>query len=167
MNFLLDILAFVQVSTVYVQWLYEEGKQYLRTWLGPGKSNYIVLESQEVLPEHVRRSFAQDDTALRYASTDQSLRPLIAPSTSDTPRLQRLPWISLIHRHAETTTDLSEWMSEVRCTRPITLLQCVRLGALVHNLHLPENGQAVVEVQIRAGGVEVYRYTGSTQLEKF
>lgn len=159
---LLELLAYFNIGWTYLQSLTDEGKDALRTWLGPGTSNYILHPTMDVLPESMQRSYVRDDAALLYSESDKRIRPLIPPAQE--PSFQRLPWVSVLHKHAETTTDLSEWVSEVRTVRPVPLLQCIRLASRVLNMHLAETSGATVHVMFRNGREAVFEYKGCAEL---
>lgn len=158
----LSLLATFQTCCEWTQSKLDEMYDRMRIWLGPGRSNYILLSNGDILPESMRRSVVWDDSALLFVADEKRIRPFI--SKEPIMKYQRLPWVSLTHTYGQTTMDLSDWVSELRTTTDIPLHQCVRLASLVSNVYLTESVGAALHVVTRSGDEFAFDYVGNVEL---
>jgi hypothetical protein len=162
---LLDLAAGIeriyQRSLTVCEW----GKQYLRDWLGPTPQDYILFENGDIVPICMVRESVHDKTALLFSQKENRIRSLHSATEEET--FKRLPWISITYSGQHTTTDLTDWISEIKCTSvgTPTLKQIIHLGFLVQNEYLEERN-ATITVLGRMADEERYEYSGSVELKK-
>lgn len=161
---LLDLAA--GLGRIYQRSLtvYEWGRQCLRDWLGPTPQDYILFENGDIVPIGMVRESVHDETALLFSQKENRIRSL-NPAAEET--FKRLPWISITYAGQHATSDLTDWISEIKCTtvRTPTLKQIIHLGFLVQNEYLEERN-ARITVMGRMADEEHYEYTGSVELKK-
>jgi hypothetical protein len=145
--------------------VYEWTKQCLRDWLGPTPQDYILFENGDIVPIGMVRESAHDKSALIFSQKENRIRSLHTPPEGET--FKRLPWISITYSGQHTTSDLTDWISLIRCTsiRVPPLKQIIHLGFLVQNEYLEERNAAIT-VLGRMADEEKYEYAGSIELKK-
>lgn len=162
----LSILAFCQTCYEFIQSVFDDMKDAVRAYIGPGTSNYILLSNMDVLRESTLRSFVWDSSAFLYTTNDKRIRPFLTLASPKDSPYRRLPWVSVTHTYGQTTTDLSECLSEIRTQCAVPLLQCVRLAAHIQNMHLVETCGATIHVMERGGQEKVFEYTEGVELKE-
>jgi hypothetical protein len=143
----------------------EMGKKKLRTWLGPSPQNYVLFDNGDIVPESVSLVPTLESSALIYNQSESKIRQLQHCSDE---KLKRLPWSSIEYKGAHTTLDLTDWISQIKCTTSQecpSLKQIIHLGFLVHHEYLEERN-AIITVLDRLGEKEQYEYSGSVELVK-
>jgi hypothetical protein len=143
--------------------VYELGKQYMRDWLGPTPQDYVLFENGDIVPVGMVREAEHDKNALVFSQKEHRIRSLNGRDET----FKRLPWISIVYKGQHTTTDLTDWISEIKCTsvRTPTLKQIIHLGFLVQNEYLEERNAAIT-VLGRMADEECYEYSGTVELKK-
>jgi hypothetical protein len=144
---------------------YEIRKEKLRIWLGPSPQNYILFENGDIVPEGVSVVPTLESSALIYKQSESKIAQL---QTRHDEKMKRLPWSSIVYNGAHTTLDLTDWVSQIKCTtsQPVPKLkQIIHLGFLVHQEYLEERN-ALIVVLDRFGEKEEYEYSGSVELVK-
>lgn len=159
----LTVFAYCQQVWSFFESLFRDLKDVVRMYVGPGTSDYILLSNMDVLSDMTVRSFVWDSTALLYTHKDKRVRPYHLTPVHSLP-YTRLPWVSIHHKYAHTTTDLTECLTEIRTQSSIPLIQCIRLAAQINNIHLVESHGAFIHVIDRTGEEKVYEYKGCTEL---
>ena len=143
--------------------IYEWGKQRLRNWLGPTPQDYVLFENGDIVPIGMIREAVHDKNALIFSQKENRICSF--EPTQET--FKRMPWISIVYKGQHTTNDLTDWISEIKCTnvRTPTLKQIIHLGFLIHNEYLEERN-AIITVLGRMADEERYEYSGSVELKK-
>lgn len=160
---LIDLAAGLERIYQRSLFVYEIGKQYLRNWLGPTPQDYILFENGDIVPIGMVRESAHDKTALLFSQKENRICSM-HPEAEET--FKRLPWISITYSGQHTITDLTDWISEIKCTsvRTPALKQIIHLGFLVQNEYLEERN-ATITVLGRMAEEERYEYSGSVELK--
>jgi hypothetical protein len=158
---LLQLLVWFEHACQWAKIQWEVQKQFLRTWLGPAPRDYYLLNNGDILPVHIQLPHHIKSYMYFNNKTNTIQRD------AQEGRFVRLPWLTVTHTCDEITTDLTDVISELRCTRDDqpTLLQTVRLAALLQNEYLTESN-ATLHVTTNMGEEEVYEYKNTTTLEK-
>jgi hypothetical protein len=162
---LIDLAAGLERIYQRTLFVYEIGKQCLRDWLGPTPQDYILFENGDIVPIGMVRESAHDKTALLFSQKENRISSLHTAAAEET--FKRLPWISITYSGQHTTADLTDWITEIKCTsaRTPTLKQIIHLGFLVQNEYLEERN-ATITVLGRMADEERYEYSGSVELKK-
>jgi hypothetical protein len=159
----LDILAGCNTAMVFCVSQWEIVKSVLRTWLGPEPHDWILLENGDILPSHIPVPAFYAPCALLYSVEQNSIIPY--DSKEPNGRLKRLPWLHVLYTSEHQTVDFSDWVAEVRCSTPPTLLQLVRLASLAQGKYLRKKN-ATISVISNTGDEDVYEFVGTTELIK-
>ncbi len=160
---LIELLTFYHYACQYVADFKEQCKKYIRSYIGPAPIDYCLLENGDIIPTSIRRHDIHDQTALLFTHATNEITEYI--SKANHTKLSRLPWLSIVYKNAYSTSDLSDWVSEIRVVRPPSLQQLIRLGLLLQNEYLEEKN-ATVSVITRTGEEEMYEYQGVCTLVK-
>lgn len=158
---ILDFLVFLEHALLWAKHVWGYQKEVCRKWLGPSPQDYYLLENGDILP--VTTQLPTHVKPRLYYSTQENV--LIGPDKSE--KLVRLPWLTLVHVCDGIVTDLTEVICELRCSKyhiP-TLLQTVRLAALLRNEYLSETN-ATLQVTNEMGEDDIYTYKNTTVLVK-
>jgi hypothetical protein len=158
---LLEFLVWFEHACQWAKTQWEIQKQFLRKWIGPAPRDYYLLSNGDILPVNIK--LPQHIQSYLYFNNETNS---IQDPTKES-RLVRLPWLSLTHTCDGITTDLTDVVSELRHSRDCepTLLQTVRLAALLRNEYLTESN-ATLHLTNNMGEDEVYEYKNTTTLEK-
>ncbi len=160
----LDILGYYQYTYTYIENVVESLKIRMREYLGPQLADrYFILASGDVIASTTSHNHDQESSALIYCT---ATRQIVRNMGNTEERLQRIPYLTLIHRSGDQEHDFSEWISEVRTVRQPTLIQLVRLAGLLHNVYLNEHCGSEVVVITRAGDEETFAFKNTTELVK-
>lgn len=157
---ILDFLVCFEHACIWIQKQWDQQKQYVRSWLGPPPQDYYLLENGDILPIGIQLpSHIQS-----YLYFSKSNNVIYGPDREE--RLSRLPWLTMEHKCDGITTDLTEVISEIRHSKHSipSLLQIVRLAALIRNEYLSES-YAQLLITSNMGEEEVYVYKNTTNLE--
>ena len=158
----IDLLGYYQNAYTALAGAVECVKDRMRTYLGPQVADqYFILASGDVVASTTTHNHDQDPSALLYKS---ATRQIVRNAETNEERLQRLPYLTLIHICGDQQYDFSEWITEVRTVRQLSLLQVVRLAGLVHTTYLNEHECSEVHVITRAGDEDVYVFKNTTEL---
>jgi hypothetical protein len=158
---LLDLLVFFEHVCQWVkqQWIIQ--KEWMRVYLGPSPQDYLLLGNGDILP--VTTQLPTHITPMLQYSSQENV--LYGPDRNE--RLVRLPWLTLVHSCEGVVTDLTDIVSDLRCSKHHipSLVQTVRLAALLKNEYLSETS-ASLQVINEMGEDEVYIYKTTVCLEK-
>jgi hypothetical protein len=162
MFYAVDLLAFYGYIHSYLQETMERIKTRMRTYLGPQiPDKFFLLQSGSVIPSIVSHNHDQESSALIY---DTATKHIVRNSLCNEEKLQRIPYLTLIHKCGDEQHDFSEWISEVRAVRQPSLLSLVRLAGFIHNVFLNEHHGTEIHVITRSGEEEVYTFRHTTEL---
>ena len=163
---LMELLVFYEQAYQFIKRNYEFGKQYMREWLGPAPQDYLLLDNDEILPAGSSIPLDLQSKAFRFSAIDSKIRPFVE---SESTKFLRFPWVTIVHSWKHIDSDLSDILSEIRYSStiqtPPSLIQMIRLVAVVRNEYLSEH-DASITVVTRMGETEKYKYSNSVQLEQ-
>jgi hypothetical protein len=162
MFYAVDLLAYYEYIHSFLHKTVDNVKSKFRSYLGPAPPDSVfILTSGDIIPSTVSHNHDQESSALVYKT---ALRQIHRNTVGDEERLQRLPYLTLIHKCGDLQHDFSEWVSQIRVVRQPSLLSLIRLAGLLHNVYLNEHSSAEVHVITRAGDEEVYVFRNTTEL---
>jgi hypothetical protein len=156
---LFDILVWFEQAYQWASLQWKIQKQFLREWLGPQPQDYLLLNNGDIVPAHTQ--LPPHIGTLRFQSSTHTIS---GPTEG---RRVPLPWLTLEHSCNTIRTDLTDVVSEIRCTKDHipSLLQTVRLVALLRNEYLSESNARIITTN-NMGEQEVYEYKNTTTLEQ-
>lgn len=153
-----DVLVLFERASNAALLAWEQGKEWLREYLGPSSQTvYLLFENAEVIP--ASRGHSKYAHGAEYRPLEHRI-----VATESTDPFKRLPWLSIQHCMGDHVVDLSDWISDLRTNTTVSLLTLLRLASQVQNIHLPEHSHAKINVILRSGEEEEYVYRGSTIL---
>lgn len=106
------LAMYEQFLTNVVDPFWEMFKQSLRDWLGPEPVTYFLMENGHILPSYMILSDEQKAKAYLYHPVQKRITRANNPMPEG--RFRPLPFIGIYITKSNETTDITEWLGEVR-----------------------------------------------------
>jgi hypothetical protein len=147
------LAMYEQFLTTVLEPIWETCKQSLRDWLGPEPLTYFLMENGHILPSSMKLSEEQKSEAYLY----DPIAKRITAANNPTPegRFRPLPYIGIYITKSNETTDITEWLGDVRANpvpTDMSVKQIILLWCYAKNRYIALE-QCKIHV-VRANGDE-------------
>jgi hypothetical protein len=155
----LQLLAFWHNFMTLTTNVWNEGKQYLRSILGPAPQTYTLLQDGRVLPGVI--ALPESVRATSYLYVPETHRISAVENADPNARYRRLSYIAASFQHPSVgNVDISDWLGEIRAypLPELSVKQLLTLWGLTQNMYVPLSGGVQVTITKSDGETDLIAF---------